>query len=93
MSEPSNDFVFPEDEPPAPRRNGERGEALRGLLEVIVQGRTRSARLLRLEVLAMLLRVGGSAQTIEEVARRLRCSKRRVEQAHREMRTFVHLHR
>lgn len=77
--------ILPGDEPP-PRHSDERAAVLRGVLELIAQGRTPRARLLRIEVLSALL---GSATTAESIARRLKCSRRRVEQVFREMRDFA----
>ena len=74
-----------EAEPP----EGERGEVLRGILEFTTRGRTPSARLLRLETLAMIVSAGGCAQTVGDVARRCRCSSRRARQVFREMRSFL----
>jgi hypothetical protein len=75
------------DEPPTPPQ--ERGEVLRGILEFTTRGRTPSARLLRLETLAMIVSAGGCAQTVGDVARRCRCSSRRARQVFREMRSFL----
>ena len=73
-----------EDEP----TEGERGEAVRGILQLIGQGRTASARLLRAEVLGLLLRVG-TADTVAEIAKRCGCSPRRVFSVLAEMRNFI----
>ena len=85
-SEPSVEPVLPDDEPP-PRHSDERAAVLRGVLELIAQGRTPRARLLRIEVLSSLL--GCSAKDAESIARGLECSRRRVEQVFREMRDFA----
>jgi transcriptional regulator GlxA family with amidase domain len=84
-SEPSVDPVYPGDEP-QPRHSDERAAVLRGVLELIAQGRTPRARLLRIEVLAALL---GADKDAESIARRCKCSRRRVEQVFREMRNFA----
>ena len=73
-----------EDEQP----EGERGEVARGILQLIGQGRTASARLLRAEVLGLLLRVG-TADTVAAVADRCGCSPRRVFSVLAEMRNFI----
>ena len=67
---------------------GERGEVARGILQLIGQGRTASARLLRAEVLGLLLRVG-TAATVAEVAERCGCTPRRVFTVLSEMRNFI----
>ena len=72
----------------AEQPEGERGEVARGILQLIGQGRTASARLLRAEVLGLLLRVG-TADTIAEVAKRCRCTPRRVFTVLAEMRNFI----
>ena len=69
-------------------REGERGEVARGILQLIGQGRTASARLLRAEVLGLLLRVG-TAATVAEIAKRCGCSPRRVFSVLSEMRNFI----
>ena len=66
----------------------ERGEAVRGVLQLIGQGRTASARLLRAEVLGLLLRVG-TADTVAEIAKRCHCTPRRVFSVLAEMRNFI----
>jgi hypothetical protein len=66
----------------------ERGEAVRGVLQLIGQGRTASARLLRAEVLGLLLRTG-NADSVAEIATRCRCTPRRVFSVLSEMRTFI----
>jgi len=66
----------------------ERGEAVRGVLQVVGRGRTASARLLRLEVLSHLLRIGTS-DTVPEIAIRCKCTTRRVFTVLAEMRTFI----
>jgi hypothetical protein len=78
---------IPGDEAETPA--SERGEILRGVLEFTTRGRTPSARLLRLETLAMIVSAGGCAQTVGDVARRCRCSSRRARQVFREMRSFL----
>lgn len=83
--EPSTPFSFP-DEPGEPPPD-DRGEALRGVLQIIARGRTASARLLRAEVLAHLLSVG--AATVPEIAARCRCTERRVFAVLRELRNFI----
>jgi transcriptional regulator GlxA family with amidase domain len=81
----SVDPVLPDDEP-QPRHSDERAAVLRGVLELVEQGRTPRARLLRIEVLAALL---GADKDAESIARRLKCSRRRVEQVFHEMRNFA----
>lgn len=66
----------------------ERGEAVRGVLQLITQGRTASARLLRAEVLGLLLRTG-NADSVTEIATRCRCTPRRVFAVLAEMRNFI----
>ncbi len=66
----------------------ERGEAVRGVLQLISQGRTASARLLRAEVLAMLLRTG-NAGNVAEIAKRCCVTPRRVFTVLSEMRNFI----
>lgn len=88
-STPASEAFFAEEGQHAAAVTEGRGEALRGLLEVIGKGRTPSARLLRMEVLSMMLKTGTGAQTVGEIALRLNCSKRRVEQVFREMRDFA----
>jgi len=66
----------------------ERGEAVRGLIQLITRGRTASARLLRLEVLGLLLETGDAA-TVREIAIRCKCTTRRVFTVLAEMRTFI----
>ena len=75
-----------DDEDEQPER--ERGEVARGILQLIGQGRTASARLLRAEVLGLLLRVG-TAATVAEVAERCGCTPRRVFSVLAEMRNFI----
>ena len=75
-----------DDEDEQPER--ERGEVARGILQLIGQGRTASARLLRAEVLGLLLRVG-TAATVAEIAKRCGCSPRRVFSVLAEMRNFI----
>jgi len=65
-----------------------RGEAVRGVLQLITRGRTASARLLRLEVLGFLLEIG-TAATVPEIAIRCKCTTRRVFTVLAEMRTFI----
>ena len=72
----------------AEQPEGGRGEAVRGILQIIGQGRTASARLLRAEVLGLLLRVG-TADTVAAVADRCRCTPRRVHSVLSEMRNFI----
>lgn len=72
----------------APPGNEERGEAVRGVLQLIAQGRTARARLLRAEALGMLLRVG-NAGTVAEIATRCGCTERRVFAVLSEMRNFI----
>ena len=72
----------------AEQPEGGRGEAVRGILQIIGQGRTASARLLRAEVLGLLLRVG-TAATVAEIAKRCRCTPRRVFSVLAEMRNFI----
>lgn len=66
----------------------DRGEAVRGVLQLVAKGRTASARLIRLEVLGFLLRIG-NAETVAEIATRCRCTPRRVFTVLAEMRTFI----
>ena len=72
----------------AEQPEGGRGEVARGILQLIGQGRTASARLLRAEVLGLLLRVG-TAATVAEIAKRCGCSPRRVFSVLAEMRNFI----
>jgi len=83
MNEPSVGFQYPDEQPAT-----ERGEAVRGILQLIGQGRTASARLLRAEVLGLLLHVG-TAETVAEIAIRCRCTPRRVFTVLSEMRNFI----
>lgn len=83
------DSDFFDNESPVQSDDGERGEALRGLLEVIGKGRTPSARTLRLEVLSAMLKTGNGAQSLAEVAQRAGCTLRRAQQVDSEMRNFV----
>ena len=66
----------------------DRGEAVRGVLQLVAKGRTASARLLRLEVLGHLLETG-NASTVGEIATRCRCTPRRVFAVLAEMRSFI----
>ena len=84
MIEPSVGFEYPDDA----EIHGERGEAVRGVLQLISLGRTASARLLRAEVLGLLLRVG-TADTVAAVADRCGCTPRRVFTVLSEMRNFI----
>lgn len=95
--EPAIGFDYPDDEiaddqTPAAIRACE-GEAIRGVLALISKGRTRNARVLRLETLTMLLRAGEGPRTVQELASRCQVSKRRAEQAYLEMRNFMNGHR
>jgi hypothetical protein len=69
--------------------DGERGEVAKGILQIVSKGRTGSARLLRLETLAMLVRSTGAATTPDNVATRCGCTARRARQVDREMRDFL----
>ena len=89
MSEMTVPFSYP-GEATADEVTREGGEALRGLLELVLKGRTKQAQILRLQCLALLLGVGNGAESIKELAARAGCSKRRVEQVFREMHDFVH---
>jgi hypothetical protein len=68
---------------------GERGEVAKGILQIVSKGRTGSARLLRLETLAMLVRSTGAATTPDIVATRCGCTARRARQVDRELRDFL----
>jgi len=74
-----------EDEHP----DGERGEVAKGILQIVSKGRTGSARLLRLETLAMIVHSTGAATTVEIVATRCGCTARRARQVDRELRDFL----
>ena len=76
-------------EPEAEQPEGERGEVAKGILQIVSKGRTGSARLLRLETLAMLVRSTGAATTTDIVATRCGCTARRARQVDREMRDFL----
>jgi hypothetical protein len=65
-----------------------RGEAVRGVLQLITRGRTASARLLRVEVLGFMLKTG-NADSVPEIAIRCKCTPRRVFAVLAEMRTFI----
>jgi hypothetical protein len=69
--------------------DGERGEVAKGILQIVSKGRTGSARLLRLETLAMLVHSTGAATTPDIVATRCGCTARRARQVDREMRDFL----
>jgi hypothetical protein len=58
-------------------------------LQIVSKGRTGSARLLRLETLAMLVHSTGAATTPDIVATRCGCTARRARQVDREMRDFL----
>ena len=66
----------------------DRGEAVRGVLQLVAKGRTASARLIRLEVLGFMLEIG-NASTVGEIATRCRCTTRRVFTVLSEMREFI----
>ena len=68
---------------------GERGEVAKGILQIVSAGRTASARLLRLETLAMLVHSTGAATTTDIVATRCGCTARRARQVDRELRDFL----
>lgn len=68
---------------------GERGQVAKGILQIVSKGRTGSARLLRLETLAMIVRSTGAATTPDIVATRCGCTARRARQVDREMRDFL----
>lgn len=72
------------DEPPTPPQ--ERGEVARGILELVMRGRTARAQLLRLAVLNSI--VGGPGTPLE-IARRLGLTKRRVQQEFAAVRNFI----
>lgn len=72
------------DEPPTPPK--ERGEVARGILELVMRGRTARAQLLRLAVLSAI--VGGPGTPLE-IARRLGLTKRRVQQEFAAVRNFI----
>ena len=76
-------------EPEAEHPEGERGEVAKGILQIVSKGRTGSARLLRLETLAMLVRSTGAATTPDIVATRCGCTARRARQVDRELRDFL----
>ena len=65
---------------------GERGEVARGILELVMRGRTARAQLLRLAVLTAI--VGGPGTPLE-IARRLKLTKRRVQQEFAAVRNFI----
>ena len=73
----------------AEQPEGERGEVAKGILQIVSGGRTGSARLLRLETLAMIVRSTGAATTPDIVATRCGCTARRARQVDREMRDFL----
>ena len=66
----------------------DRGEAVRGVIQLVSRGRTASARLIRLEVLGFMLEIG-NASTVGEIATRCRCTPRRVFAVLAEMRSFI----
>ena len=68
---------------------GERGEVAKGILQIVSKGRTGSARLLRLETLAMIVRSTGAATSLDIVATRCGCTARRARQVDRELRDFL----
>jgi hypothetical protein len=72
------------DEPPTPPQ--ERGEVARGILALVMRGRTARAQLLRLAVLNSI--VGGPGTPLE-IARRLGLTKRRVLQEFSAVRNFI----
>ena len=76
-------------EPEAEHPEGERGEVAKGILQIVSAGRTASARLLRLETLAMIVRSTGAATSPDIVATRCGCTARRARQVDREMRDFL----
>ena len=65
---------------------GERGEVARGILELVMRGRTARAQLLRLAVLTAI--VGGPGTPLE-IARRLKLTTRRVQQEFAAVRNFI----
>ena len=67
----------------------ERGQVAKGILQIVSKGRTGSARLLRLETLAMIVRSTGAATTTDIVATRCGCTARRARQVDRELRDFL----
>ena len=73
----------------AEQPEGGRGEVARGILQIVSKGRTGSARLLRLETLAMIVRSTGAATTTDIVATRCNCTARRARQVDRELRDFL----
>ena len=73
-------------EPEAEHPEGERGEVARGILELVMRGRTARAQLLRLAVLTAI--VGGPGTPLE-IARRLKLTKRRVQQEFAAVRNFI----
>ena len=73
----------------AEQPEGERGEVAKGILQIVSKGRTGSARLLRLETLAMIVRSTGAATTTDIVATRCGCTARRARQVDRELRDFL----
>ncbi len=79
-------FRFPEDEPPAPQPATDRAAVIRGLVELLLSGRTNGARLLRLAALDHLLNPG---EPIARIARRVGVSPRRFRQALAEVRNFT----
>ena len=76
-------------EPEAEQPEGGRGEVAKGILQIVSKGRTGSARLLRLETLAMIVRSTGAATSPDIVATRCGCTARRARQVDREMRDFL----
>ena len=70
----------------AEQPEGERGKVARGILELVMRGRTARAQLLRLAVLTAI--VGGPGTPLE-IARRLKLTKRRVQQEFAAVRNFI----
>ena len=89
-STPASEAFFDDEGQHATTDVEARGEALRGLLELIGTGRTQRARLLKLEIFALVLKVGSGPQTLADVARRCGCSLRRCQQAKAEIVDFVY---
>ena len=73
----------------AEQPEGGRGEVAKGILQIVSKGRTASARLLRLETMAMLVHSTGAATTTDIVATRCGCTARRARQVDRELRDFL----
>ena len=89
-STPASEAFFDDEGQHATADVEARGEALRGLLQLVARARTKQARLLRMECFCLILKVGEGPQTIADVARRSGCTLRRVQQIHRSILDFVY---